>query len=344
MTLDTSTESTSAPPSDSRGARVRSREWAERISRTVPSIGLVVLLALLWAAAALFVPEFANGSNLMNILRQSADLVIAALGVMFVLLIGGIDLSIGSVFGFSSVVLATLVFGGTPVPLAILIVLAVAAVAGAVSGALTHFGRIPAFITTLGMYYILFAFAQMISNGLALKLPPGTMLQGLSRGTVFGIPNVVLVATGAAIVAWVVLNRTPYGRDVVSVGLNRQASRFSGLPVSRVAVGVFMISAVLAAVSAILLTARVQSGEPALGGLTGTFEVITAAVVGGTSLFGGRGTVLGVVVGAIIIRTIGNCITLLDISSLLYQAVMGVLILIALIVEAVRLRQKGGVE
>lgn len=337
MTLDTLTP---AP----RNGRTRSRGWAERVSDAVPSIGLVIVLAVLWGAAALFVPEFAGGSNLLNILRQSSDLIVAAIGVMFVLLVGGIDLSIGSIFGFSSVVLATLVVGGTPVPLAILIVLVLAAVVGAVSGVLTHFGRIPAFITTLGMYYVLFALAQMISNGLALRLPPGTILEGLSRGNMLGVPNVVVVAALVAVIAWIALNRTPYGRDLVSVGLNREASRLGGLPVSRVAVSVFMVSAVLAAVSAVLLTARVQSGEPALGGLTGTFEVITAAVVGGTSLFGGRGTVVGVVVGAIIIRTIGNCITLLDISPLLYQAVMGALILIALIVEAVRLRQKGGVE
>jgi ribose transport system permease protein len=127
----------------------------------------------------------------------------------------------------------------------------------------------------------------------------------------------------------------------VAVGYNRDASRLSGVRISRVIVGCFAIGSSLAALGAVLLTSRVQTGEPTLGGFNTTFETITAAVVGGTSLFGGRGTILGVVTGAVIIRTIGNCITLLNITPLLYQAVMGSLIVVALVIEALRGRYIG---
>lgn len=311
-----------------------------RATSQVPALGLVALLAIMWMVASFTVPNFGSAGNVGNILQQSSDLVVAATGVMFVLLAGGIDLSIGSVYGIGSVVLSGLVLGGVEVFLAILIAVTVAGVAGFVNGVLTHYGRIPSFIMTLGMYYVLFAVAQILSNGQTLNLPAGTALQTLARGNVAGLPITVIVAVFAAVVAWLLLNRTVFGRRLVSVGLNPEASRLSGIPVGPVIVGAFVLSSLFAGIASVILTARVQSGTPALGGLDSNFEVITAAVVGGTSLFGGRGTVLGVVVGALIIRTIGNCITLLDISPLLYQAVMGSLILIALIVEAIRTRQE----
>ena len=126
------------------------------------------------------------------------------------------------------------------------------------------------------------------------------------------------------------------------MGHNREAARLGGVRVGAVTMACYAIGSALVAVGAILLTSRIQTGEPTLGGANTTFEVITAAVVGGTSLFGGKGNVIGVVIGAIIIRTIGNCITLLNITPLLYQAVMGSLILVALTIEALRNRYSGG--
>lgn len=302
----------------------------------------MALLVVMWILAAGVVPSFASTENLLNILRQSSDLMVAAMGIMLVLLIGGIDLSIGSVYGLVSVVLVSSILATGDPGISIIIALVVGAIVGLVNGAIVQFGRVPAFVTTLGMFYIALSVAQLLSAGRALRVPEASEFQTLTNTRLGGIPVMILVALGIAIGMWVLLNKTTFGRQVIAVGFNRQAARLSGISVPRIVITCFAIGAALAALAAIMLTSRIQTGEPSLGGFNATFEVITAAVVGGTSLFGGRGNVLGVVAGALIIRTIGNCITLLDITPLLYQAVMGLLILVALIVEVTRERLTGG--
>jgi ribose transport system permease protein len=316
---------------------------AERL-RSVPSLGLLAVLIGLWVLAALFVPRFATGDNVVNVLQQSSDLMVAALGMMFVLMIGdgGIDLSVGSVYGLTSVVLVSIIAGtGNPV-LGVVVALAVGVTVGLANGALVHWARVPAFITTLGMFYITLALAQMLSSGSALQVPANSAFQSLTKARIVGVPFLIVVTALVAVAIWFVLNRTYFGRSVQAVGFNRESARLSGIPVGRTVLGTFLLASALAALGAIMLTTRIQSGQPTLGGFTTTFEVITAAVVGGTSLMGGRGNVPGVLIGALILRTIGNCITLLNITPLLYQAVMGSLILVALIIEALRARYSGG--
>ncbi len=172
-------------------------------------------------------------------------------------------------------------------------------------------------------------------------MPVDEVFVGLQTGAFFGVPYLVVVAALVSVIGWIVLNRTAFGRSVVAVGFNRVTAGLSGVRVPRVIVTCFAIGGGLTALAAVMLTSRIQTGEPTLGGFTVTFETITAAVVGGTSLFGGRGSVVGVLIGAIIIRTIGNSIVLLNITPLLYQAVMGALIVIALVVDAQRSRYLG---
>jgi len=312
----------------------------DQISRN-PTVGLLLLLVVMWVLAALFVPRFASFDNIRNVLRQASDLSVAATGVLFVLLIGGIDLSIGAVYGLVSVVLVTTMVATGSFPIALAVALGTGVLFGIVSGSLVQWIRIPAFITTLGMFYIAFAFAQMISAGGALRMPVDEVFVGLQTGAFFGVPYLVVAAALVSVVAWIVLNRTVFGRSVVAVGYNRVTAGLSGVRVPRVIVTCFAIGGGLTALAAVMLTSRIQTGEPTLGGFTVTFETITAAVVGGTSLFGGRGSVVGVLIGAIIIRTIGNSIVLLNITPLLYQAVMGALIVIALVVDAQRSRYLG---
>jgi ribose/xylose/arabinose/galactoside ABC-type transport system permease subunit len=309
--------------------------------RGVPALGLVVLLIAMWLIATIAVPRFGSFENIRNVLRQSSDLSIAATGILFVLIVGGIDLSVGAVYGLTSVVLVTVMTATGSAPIALAAAVVVGLAIGSLNGILVEWVKVPAFITTLGMYYIAFALAQMISAGSALRMPANSAFATLQTGEVFGVPLLVIVAVSVAVSAWVLLNRTSFGRAAVAAGYNRVTSGLSGVRVSRVIVECFAISSVLGALGAVLLTSRVQTGEPTLGGFNTTFETITAAVVGGTSLFGGRGTVLGVIAGALIIRTIGNCITLLNITPLLYQAVMGSLIVLALVIEALRARYAG---
>ena len=314
--------------------RVRSISW----------LGLLGLLAGLWLIAAIAVPRFATGANIVNVLRQSSDLVVAAIGIMFVLLIGGIDISIGSLYGLTSVVLVTAINGTGSAVAGVVIALLVAMVVGSVNGFFVEAVKVPAFITTLGMSFIALAMAQMISAGVALRVPVDSAFQRLTKATLFGIPILIVVAAVVAVIAWFVLERTSFGRFVVSTGFNRGASRLAGIPVGMVTVACFVLASGLVAIGSMMLTSRVQTGEPTLGGANATFEIITAAVVGGTSLFGGKGSVIGVVLGAVIIRTIGNCITLLNVTPLLYQAVMGSLILVALTIEALRIRYARSAE
>ncbi len=325
------------PDASERVTSVRERLGA------VPWLGLFSLLAGLWIVAAFGVPRFATGENLVNVMRQSADLVVAAIGIMFVLLIGGIDMSIGSVYGLISVALVSGIIATGNASAGVLIALAVGVAVGVINGLLVERVKVPAFITTLGMSYIVLAIAQMKSSGVALRVPDDSPFQSLTRASVAGVPVLIVVAAGVAVIAWYVLEHTVFGRSVVAVGYNREAARLAGVRVGNVTVACYAVASLLTAVGAILLTSRIQTGEPTLGGSNTTFEVITAAVVGGTSLFGGKGNVVGVVIGAVIIRTIGNCITLLNITPLLYQAVMGSLILVALTVEALRKRYSGGV-
>jgi ribose/xylose/arabinose/galactoside ABC-type transport system permease subunit len=300
----------------------------------------------MWVLAWIFVPKFGSADNIRTVLRQASDLSVAATGILFVLLIGGIDLSVGALYGLTSVLLVTVMIQTGSLPLALAVALGAGVLFGLVNGWLVQWIRIPAFITTLGGYYIAFALAQMISSGNMLKMPPNDLFVGLQTGQLFGgepyaVPYLVILALVVGVVAWVVLNHTSFGRSVVAVGYNRVTAGLSGVRVPRVVVSCFAIGSGMAALAAVMLTSRVQIGVPTLGGFNATFETITAAVVGGTSLFGGRGTVVGVIIGAVLIRTINNCIVLLNIPSQLYQAVMGVIIVGSLVVDAARSRYLG---
>jgi ribose/xylose/arabinose/galactoside ABC-type transport system permease subunit len=312
----------------------------DRISRN-PTLGLLALLLVMWVLAWILVPKFGSVDNIRNVLRQASDLGVAAIGILFVLLIGGIDLSVGALYGLSSVVLVTVMIETGSLPLALAAALGAGVLFGLLNGVLVQWVRIPAFITTLGGFYIAFALAQMISAGSMLSMPADDVFVGLQTGLILGIPYLVILAVVVAAIAWVVLNHTTFGRSVVAVGYNRVTAGLSGVRVPRIVISSFAICSGLAALAAVMLTSRVQIGVPTLGGFNATFETITAAVVGGTSLFGGRGTVVGVIIGAIIIRTINNCIILLNIPSQLYQAVMGAIIVIALVVDAARSRYLG---
>ncbi len=329
----------SRQPSATAGGGRTAGTW-ERITRN-PTLGLLALLLVMWVLAWILVPKFGSVDNIRNVLRQASDLGVAAMGTLFVLLIGGIDLSVGALYGLTSVVLVTVMIQTGSFPVALAAALGAGIVFGLLNGVLVQWVRIPAFITTLGGFYIAFALAQMISAGNMLSMPADDLFVALQTGLLFGIPYLVILAAAVGGVAWVVLNHTAFGRSVVAVGYNRVTADLSGVHVRRIVVSCFAIGSGMAALAAVMLTSRVQIGVPTLGGFNATFETITAAVVGGTSLFGGRGTVVGVIIGAIIIRTINNCIILLNIPSLLYQAVMGLIIVLALVIDAARSRYLG---
>jgi ribose transport system permease protein len=291
--------------------------------------GLTISFILLCLVLALLSDRFLTPGNISNILLISAINAVISVGMTFVILTAGIDLSVGSVAALSAVVSAAAVqhFGSSP--LAILIGLAVGLAVGATNGGLTIALRIPPFITTLGML--------TIARGLALVFTQGQPITGfpddfrfLGAGAVGPIPMPVIVAAVVFAIGHLVLTRTTFGEYVYAFGNNPQAARLSGINTNRVTIVVYAVTGLLAALAGILLIGRLDSAPPTLG-VGYEFDSITAVVVGGTSLFGGEGGMSGTLLGVLIIGVINNGLNLLNINALWEQVVKGTVIALALL-------------
>jgi len=285
---------------------------AERVKVRVRTLGDIAgresgaLIVLLVAVGALTLasPDFLTGNNLANLARQVAIFGILAIGQLFVILTGGIDLSVGSILGLSGAVTAQLLVGGMPIVPAILIGVIVGGVLGLANGVLITRFKLPPFIATLGMLGIARGIVLVITNANTIQgLPEG--FQTIANGTIVGIPNLLIIFVVITAIAWFVLGRTVFGRYVYSVGSNPEAARLAGVPVAVVTTAVYVISGVLAAVGGVLLTSRLGAGVPTAG--TGfELQAIAACVIGGASLSGARGSAIGAVCGALIIGLLNN--------------------------------------
>ncbi len=300
--------------------------------------GSFIILAVLALVAALTVPRFASSANALLIVKQSAIPAIACVGMTLVLMTGGIDLSLGFVVGLCSIVSGLLAkpLGFHPL-VALLATLATGALLGLVNGCITQFMRVPAFITTLGTGYAIYGLAQIVSRGsIVNRLPRGFLAIG--RTDLLGLPSNVFISLGVLAVAYVAVHRSTFGRRLRAFGHNARAAELSGVPTAFINVIVYVVSGVLAGLAGLLLTIRVNAAQPNMGGGVFTFEVVTAAIVGGTSLFGGVGSVLGSLFGVLTVKIVENCINLLGVSYHLYLAVQGAVILVAIVFENVKNR------
>jgi ribose/xylose/arabinose/galactoside ABC-type transport system permease subunit len=291
------------------------------------NVALFIFLTLV-ILASLFVENFAALDNAEVILKQSA---IPAIGMTLVLMTGGIDLSLGYVVGLASIVsgiMANTWLWPAPAVLAAILVLGLAV--GLCNGLITQFMRVPAFIATLGAGYVLYGLAQIVSQGSIInRLPKGFLAIG--RTPMFGLPSAVFLALAVAVVFHVLISRTIFGRQLKAFGFGARAAVLSGVPGARINVSVYALCSTLAALCGLLFTVRVNAAQPNMGGGVFTFEVVTAAIVGGTSLFGGVGSVGNSILGVLSIKIIENCINLLGVSYHLYLAVQGAIILLAII-------------
>ena len=300
--------------------------------------GNAIIFLFIWVLAMLFVDNFATFNNNLNIIRQAAIPMIACIGMTFVLITGGIDLSLGFVFGLCSYIFGVLaVMWEWPLLLAFATMLVIGGLCGLLNGVLVCAFKIPPFIVTLGTGFVFFGFAQIISGGSAQHHLPAHVL-ALGRREFFGLPASVYFAIAVIIVFYIILHRGTFGRALAFLGCNVGASRLSGINTNRITIMAYVICSALTALAAMLMTARVNSASPILGGSSFTFETITAAILGGASLRGGIGSVPGSVLGVLTIVTIGNCINLLGISFFVYEAALGIVILFALIFEKVKNR------
>ena len=302
--------------------------------------GLAIVLLLLVISASFISSHFLNPINILNVLRQVALYGILGVGMTFVILTKGIDLSVGSTVALVGVVGALLMKRGVPIPLMIAICLALGAVVGAVNGFGVSYWRIPAFITTLGTMVMVRGFALMLADGGTVK--PGKAAEDfffLGGGYLFGIPTPIYVFVIVCILAGVTLKLTPFGRAVYAVGSNEEAAHLSGVNVPLVTFGVYIIGSVLAALSGLIFLSRLSVGDPN-SGLGLELEAITIAVIGGASLFGGEGTVIGTIGGAMVLAIIANVLNLAGVSPFSQQVVKGAIIILAVLMETGRKARK----
>ena len=300
---------------------------------------IVGVLLVLIALFAILNDRFLTSNNLLNIARQVAMLGISSVGMACVILTTGIDLSVGSMMGISNIIAALLMAElGMPILPAICITLFVSALIGFISGILVAYVKVPALITTLGMMTILRGLAFILCNGLPVwGLPEGYKIIG--QGYVGRIPIPVIIMAVIFIVGWVFLNRTKTGRYIYGLGGNREAVRLSGVHTARIEVLVFTICAFLSGVAGIIMLSRINAGRPGLG--TGyELDVITAVVLGGVSIMGGRGSIFGVFIGVLIIGVLSNGLILIDVSEFYQQIVKGVVLLVAVIFDTMAKRNK----
>lgn len=297
-------------------------------------LGLIGLCVVLW----ILTPHFLTVSNLLNVAQQTSINAIIAVGLTFVIITAGIDLSVGSILAFSGVVLASALQAGCPIPLALLVGLAVGMACGLVNGVLISFGRIPPFISTLGM--------MSVARGSALLYTGGRPISGFSEsfrflatGKIFFIPAPVVIMIVVYLIAYFVLNRTKFGRYTYAIGGNEEAAILSGINVKLYKTMVYGICGMLSALGAIILTARLNSAQP-IAGMMYELDAIAATVIGGTSLMGGQGSVIGTLIGAFIMGVLRNGLNLLGVSSFIQQVVIGSVIIIAVLMDMALKKQR----
>ena len=310
-----------ATPGTVRAERGRRFDWREY----VVYIGFVVLFVVF--AITLADDGFLNKTNLLNIARQSAIIAVMAVAMTFVISTAEIDLSVGSVAGLASVTTA-MVVGDVGLVAGIVVGLATGLLCGAVNGALTTVLRIPSFLVTLGMLGIAHGVAMWISDTAPKPISSETYTTIFGTGTVLGIPVLIFWMVAALVIGHVVLRRTPFGRRVLATGGNEAAAAFSGVDTNRIKFKVLLISGGVAGLAGMLYAGRFQSGRFEWGE-GDELSVIAAAILGGTSLFGGKGSVVGAVTGALLMGLINNGLILMGLDYSQQQIVRGAIIILA---------------
>ncbi len=291
---------------------------------------MLMLLVLLSIVLSLISPYFFTLNNILNLMDQSVITGIVAVGQTFVILVAGIDLSVGSLTGATGIILG-LCLGDLPLPLAIAVAIVAGGLAGFVNGYIITKGRVAAFIVTLGMMSVGRSMAYVLSGANSISQLPEA-LGDLASSTILGIPTnfVVLVVLYAA--AWYYLTFTKGGRTIYAIGSNVEAARTAGLSVDFYSILVYVISGALSAVAAVFLAARILSIDPiAATGLE--LDTIAAVVIGGASLFGGRGTIIGTFIGVLIMVLIRNGLNLLNVNPYWQGTAIGSIIVAAVLLE-----------
>ena len=306
--------------------------------RIINKYGIVLIFIAMCILMATLSPSFLKVRNLVNVVRQISVIGIVAMGVTMVIITTGIDLSSGSVIALVSVAVATFAHPGDSIFIAILLGLAVGALAGCINGTISAKGKIPPFISTLGM--------MTVARGLALLFSDGRPIGNLSdsftfigKGDIFGVPVPIIIFIIVGFISHFLLSSTKFGNYTYAIGGNEQAARICGINVDKYKIMIFTYAGLLSGLAGIILTARISAGQPSMG-VGYELDAIASAVIGGTSLNGGIGTIGGTVVGALIIGVLNNGLDLLNVSSYWQQILKGMIIVSAVLLDARKNKKK----
>ncbi len=306
-----------------------SRRSQDFVIRHAPVLSIAAFFAVICILFAVGTNAFLSNINLLNLLRQSAPILIVATAMTFVITTGGIDLSVGSTLALVNALAAIALQAEIPWPVVIVLMLGVGAFIGLINGYFTAYEGVPAFIVTLATLSAVRGLALLLTKGFSIPIASDSLFVQIGRGWLLGIPFPAIIALVALVAGYVLLTRTPYGQYITGIGANAEAVRRAGVNVRRYTMSVYIMSGVAAAVGGIIIAARLGSGS-SNAAVGFELEVIAAVVLGGTHLFGGRGTIIGTLLGALTIAVIGNGLILARISPFFTQIVTGAIILAAI--------------
>lgn len=300
------------------------------------NLGTILALIILMVFVSILNPTFLQANNLMNLMRQLIINGFIALGMTFVILTGGIDLSVGSTLAVTSAIFAGLLQNGMNTILAILIALGLGLILGLINGFLITKGKLAPFIVTLATMTIFRGLTLVYTDGRPIAGPKDNFaFKFLGKGQFLGIPFQVILFALTFLILWIILNKTALGRKIYAVGGNEKASFISGINIDKVKISVYVISSFMAVLSGLVLTSRLNSAQPTAG-VAYEMDAIAAVVLGGTSMAGGSGSLTGTLIGILILGVLNNGLNLLGVSSFYQQIVKGIVILIAVLIDRKR--------
>ena len=319
---------TMSKPTETGNKKLFTKEWLIEQKSLIALIFLIVVVSFLN-------PNFFTVDNILNILRQTSVNAIIAVGMTLVILTAGIDLSVGSVLALCGAFAASMIALEVPVLVAVPTALVAGAALGAISGIIIAKGKVQAFIATLVTMTLLRGVTMVYTEGRPISTgftDTADAFAWFGTGYALGIPVPVWLMVVVFTAAWYLLNHTRFGRYVYALGGNESATRLSGINVDRVKIGVYAICGMLAALAGIIVTSRLSSAQPTAG-MGYELDAIAAVVLGGTSLMGGKGRIMGTLIGALIIGFLNNALNLLDVSSYYQMIAKAVVLLLAVLVD-----------
>lgn len=309
--------------------KTKKRNRKDYMGKLGPLLALVVLVILVTVVN----PGFISPNNLLNLLRQVSTNALIAFGMTFVIITGGIDLSVGSTLALSSALMAGAIASGLDPILAMVLSLFAGTAFGAVNGLLITKGKMAPFIATLATMTIYRGLTLVYTNGNPITgIGDSFIFKFVGRGYLFGIPFPVVLMIISFILLYILLHKMTFGRKTFAIGGNEKAAFIAGIKNDRIKTGIYAVSGLMASLAGIIITSRLDSAQPTAG-TSYEMDAIASVVLGGTSLSGGRGRLVGTLIGALIIGTLNNGMNLLGISSFYQQVVKGIVIIIAVLLD-----------